>query len=78
MPALMMLLLFYTAAIYYISSGGPLAPNSVGDAGNCRVNWVTNLFLVHNLANTDELVSDQMSLLKLCLLQYLYSIYDVI
>ena len=62
MPALMMLLLFYTAAIYYISSGGPLAPNSVGDAGNCRVNWVTNLFLVHNLANTDELVSDQMSL----------------
>lgn len=59
MPALMMTLLFYTAAIYYISSGGPLAPNSVGDAGNCRVNWVTNLFLVHNLVNTDELVREQ-------------------
>ena len=52
----MMVLMFY-AAMYKYVSGGPIAPIKVGDAENCKINWWTDLFMLHNLVNTEEMVS---------------------
>ena len=54
--AIMLVLMFYTCSIEYVSSESPIAPNEIGDALNCRTNWWTNLLLVQNLVNTDYLV----------------------
>ena len=60
-PTLMMVLMFY-AAMYKYVSGGPLAPIKVQDAENCKENWWTDLLLVHNLVNTEKIVSGQLHL----------------
>ena len=54
--AIMLVLMFYTCSIEYVSSESPIAPNEIGDALNCRTNWWTNLLLVQNIVNTDYLV----------------------
>ena len=52
----MVSLLFYAMTYKYLA-GGPFAPHEVVDAENCKVNWWSNLLMMHNIVSTDKLVS---------------------
>ena len=52
----MLNLLFYSMTYKYLA-GGPFAPHLVVDAENCKVNWWSNILMMHNIVSTDKLVS---------------------
>ena len=56
MPALMVMLLIYTATYKYLL-GGPLTPYDVTDAENCRDLWWKNLLMISNFTELSSTVS---------------------
>ena len=56
MPALMIMLLIYTATYKYLF-GGPLTPYNVTDAANCRDIWWKNLLMISNFTTLSSTAS---------------------
>lgn len=60
---MMLVILVYSCLYKYLVSG-PMIPPQITDAENCKTAWWQNILMLHNLIDTDNMVSESQLLIS--------------